>query len=172
MHTPTMHTPLPCMPPPWIPPTMHAPLATHTPCMPPLCMPSLCSSGSSGRVRGGAEKHEIYAAAFGGHLFYDLFLQGQGGPWPPRPPLDPLLLCMPHPCPPSPCSPPLVDRMTDACENITFPQLLLQTVITHIIRNLSHSRLREIFNLSRCMARLLIVYILPVQVHLISVSGQ
>ena len=25
---------------------------------------------------------------------------------------------------------PLVDRMTDACENITFPQLLLRTVIT------------------------------------------
>ena len=47
-------------------------------------------SGSSGRVRG-ADKHEIYAAAFGGHLFYDLFLQGQGGPWPHRPPLDPLL---------------------------------------------------------------------------------
>ena len=35
------------------------------------------SSGSSGWV-GGAEKHEIYAAAFGGHLFYDLFLQGRG----------------------------------------------------------------------------------------------
>ena len=29
------------------------------------------------RVRG-AEKHEIYAATFGGHLFYDLFVQGQG----------------------------------------------------------------------------------------------
>ena len=42
-----------------------------------LC--SAPSSGSSGRVRGGAEKHEIYAAAFGGHLFYDLFLQGRGG---------------------------------------------------------------------------------------------
>ena len=51
----------------------------------------LSSSGSSGRV-GGAEKHEIYADAFGGHLFYDLFSQGQGGPWHPRPPLDPLLL--------------------------------------------------------------------------------
>ena len=49
------------------------------------------SSGSRGRVRGGAKKHEIYVAAFGGHLFYDLFSQGQGGPWPPRPPLDPLL---------------------------------------------------------------------------------
>ena len=42
------------------------------------------SSGSSGRVRGG-EKHEIYAAAFGGHLFYDLFSQGRGV-MPPRPP--------------------------------------------------------------------------------------
>ena len=41
--------------------------------------------GSSGRVRG-AEKHEIYAAAFGGHLFYDLFLQGQGGHGPLGPP--------------------------------------------------------------------------------------
>ena len=44
------------------------------------------SSGSSGRVRGGAEKHEIYAAAFGGHLFYDLFSQGQGGHGPLAPP--------------------------------------------------------------------------------------
>ena len=39
--------------------------------------------GSSGRVKGG-KKHEIYAAAFGGHLCYDLFLQGGGrGAWPP-----------------------------------------------------------------------------------------
>ena len=39
------------------------------------------SSGSSSRVEGGGggEKHEIYAAEFGGHLFYDLFLQGRGG---------------------------------------------------------------------------------------------
>ena len=49
------------------------------------CLLKQSSSGSSGRVRG-AEKHEIYAAAFGGHLFYDLFSQGRGGPWPPRPP--------------------------------------------------------------------------------------
>ena len=55
------------------------------------CLMLKDSSGSSGRVRG-AEKHEIYAAAFGGHLFYDLFLQGQGGPWPPWPPLDLLLI--------------------------------------------------------------------------------
>ena len=48
------------------------------------------SSGSSGRVEGRAEKHEIYAAEFGGHLFYDLFLQGRGSHGPPRPPLDPL----------------------------------------------------------------------------------
>ena len=45
---------------------------------------------------GGGKKHEIYVTTFGGHLFYDLFLQGLegggGGPWPPRhPPLDPLL---------------------------------------------------------------------------------
>ena len=42
------------------------------------------SSGSSGRVRGeGAEKHEIYVAAFGSHLFYHLFSQSRGGAWPP-----------------------------------------------------------------------------------------
>ena len=29
--------------------------------------------------RGGGKKHEIYGAAFGDHLFYDLFLQGWGG---------------------------------------------------------------------------------------------
>ena len=28
---------------------------------------------------GGGKKHEIYMAAFGGHLFYDLFVQGWGG---------------------------------------------------------------------------------------------
>ena len=27
---------------------------------------------------GGAKKHEIYMAAFGGHLFDDLFVQGWG----------------------------------------------------------------------------------------------
>ena len=38
------------------------------------------SSGSSVRVEGGGpKKHEIYAAEFGCHLFYDLFLQGRGG---------------------------------------------------------------------------------------------
>ena len=47
-------------------------------------MLSSLSSGSSSRIEGG-EKHEIYMAAFGDHLFYDLFLQDQGG-WPPRPP--------------------------------------------------------------------------------------
>ena len=34
----------------------------------------------------GAEKHEIYAAEFSGHLFYDLFLQVRGAHGPPRPP--------------------------------------------------------------------------------------
>ena len=42
--------------------------------------------------RGGAKKHEIYGAAFGGHLFYDLFLQGWGGAWPPRHP--PIRYCL------------------------------------------------------------------------------
>ena len=27
---------------------------------------------------GGGKKHEIYVATFGGHLFYDLFVQGWG----------------------------------------------------------------------------------------------
>ena len=44
------------------------------------------SSGSSDRVRGGGRKHEIYAAAFGGHLFYDLFSQGRGRGMAPSPP--------------------------------------------------------------------------------------
>ena len=39
---------------------------------------SIISSGSSGRVRGGAEKHEIYAAAFGGHLFITYFHRARG----------------------------------------------------------------------------------------------
>ena len=48
--------------------------------------------GSSGRVGEGAKKHEIYVAAFGGHLFYDLFVQGWGGDHGPLgTPLDPLL---------------------------------------------------------------------------------
>ena len=45
-----------------------------------LCL----SSGSSGRIEGGgARKHEIYAATFGSHLLYGLFLQGRGAwtPW-------------------------------------------------------------------------------------------
>ena len=36
------------------------------------------------RSGGGGKNHEIYAAAFSGHPFYDLFLQGRG-PWPPCP---------------------------------------------------------------------------------------
>ena len=48
----------------------------------------------------------------------------------------PCQIC-PLPCTTPPCHapchaqpPPPVDRMTDACENITFPQLLLRTVIS------------------------------------------
>ena len=40
----------------------------------------------------GAKKHEIYVAAYGGHLFYDLFLQGWGRGMAPLAPLDPLLV--------------------------------------------------------------------------------
>ena len=41
---------------------------------------------------GEGKKHEIYLAAFGGHLFYDLVLQGLGGHGPlGTPPPDPLL---------------------------------------------------------------------------------
>ena len=43
------------------------------------------SIGSSGRVGGRGKKHEIYVAAFGGHLFYELFVQGWGV-MAPRPP--------------------------------------------------------------------------------------
>ena len=43
------------------------------------CPQSICSIGSSRGVgEGGGKKHEIYVAAFGGHLFYDLFVQGWG----------------------------------------------------------------------------------------------
>ena len=51
------------------------------------------SSGSNDWVMWSCEKHEIYAGAFGGHLFYDLFSQGQGGGHGPlAPPPDPLLI--------------------------------------------------------------------------------
>ena len=43
------------------------------------------SIGSSGRIEGG-KKHEIYVAAFGGHLFYDLFVQGWRGAMAPSAP--------------------------------------------------------------------------------------
>ena len=38
------------------------------------------------------ESAEIHMAPFGGHLFYDLFLQGRGGGHDTLGPLDPLLL--------------------------------------------------------------------------------
>ena len=45
----------------------------------------LCSIGSTSQV-GGVKKHEIYVAAFGGHLFYDFFVQGWGAMAPSTPP--------------------------------------------------------------------------------------
>ena len=136
-----------CMPPLLcMPPAMHTPPATHAPtthaalptthtAFPAMHNPSI---GSSGRV-GGAKKHEIYVATFGGHLFYDLFVQGWGGHGPLSTPLDPLLNLLPHtplPCtpPPSchapllphtplPCMPPPLwtEFLTHTCENITLP---------------------------------------------------
>ena len=41
---------------------------------------------------GRSKKHEIYVAAFGGHHFYDLFVQGWGGHGPLGGPLDSLLM--------------------------------------------------------------------------------
>ena len=38
------------------------------------------------RIQWLAKKHEIYVAAFGSHLFYDLFLQGLGGAMAPSAP--------------------------------------------------------------------------------------
>ena len=40
--------------------------------------------------RGGPRNMKSMWPHFGGHLFYDLFVQGWGA-WPPRHPLDPLL---------------------------------------------------------------------------------
>ena len=46
-----------------------------------------CCPASHPATGWGDKKHEIYVAAFGSHLFYDLFLQGWGeGAWPPRHP--------------------------------------------------------------------------------------
>ena len=39
-----------------------------------------------GAGEGGGKKHELYVAAFGGHLFYDLFVQGGGAMAPSAPP--------------------------------------------------------------------------------------
>ena len=47
--------------------------------------------GSSGRAGEGGKKHENYAAAFGGHLYYDSFLQGLGA-MDPLAPLDLVLI--------------------------------------------------------------------------------
>ena len=37
------------------------------------------SDPAAGLGGGEAKKHEIYVAAFSGHLFYNLFVQGWGG---------------------------------------------------------------------------------------------
>ena len=52
-------------------------------------------------------------------------------------PLTPPTMHAPLPCtsPHHTCPPPPMNRITDRCKNITFPQLLLQTVITLQERN-------------------------------------
>ena len=42
-------------------------------------LPRGCVQHRIQRLGRGAKKHEIYVASFGGHLFYDLFVQGWGG---------------------------------------------------------------------------------------------
>ena len=118
MHTPCHACPLPHMPPPTC---MHAPL----PCMPPhamhvpaLCAPLLCMSLHHACPPGTHAPHHAHPC----HMCS----------LPHTPPAMHAPLC--HECPlchacPLPFTPPPVDRMTDACENITFPQLLLRTVI-------------------------------------------
>ena len=44
------------------------------------------SDPAAGWGGGEAKKHEIYVATIGGHLIYDLFLQGWGGMVPSAPP--------------------------------------------------------------------------------------
>ena len=48
------------------------------------------ADAAAGKVGGRGKKHEIYVPAFGGHLLYDLFLQGREGGLDPSLP-DPLL---------------------------------------------------------------------------------
>ena len=112
-HARPCHTcPLPCTNPlPRMSPC-HAcsPVHTSLPCMPPCHTPLPCKPPAT---------HAPY------HAFH------------------PLSCMTPNACPSLPCTPPLchvhptllhhafppTDKMTDACENITFPQLLLRTVI-------------------------------------------
>ena len=44
-----------------------------------MCAPLGPMQFSAKTWGGGGKKHEIYAVAFGGHIFYDLFLQGSLG---------------------------------------------------------------------------------------------
>ena len=57
--------------------------------------PGVCERGRGAEKH---EKHEIYVVEFGGHIFYDLFLQNRGGgasaPMDPLPAMTPLPMCM------------------------------------------------------------------------------
>ena len=121
--------PLPCMP-----HTMHTPFAMHTPghtcslphmppCHAPLpCMsyPPLCTLLPCPRLP--CMPHPCYAPLLSCMS--------------PLPCMPPAMHAPCHACP-LPCTP-SVDRMTDACENMTFPQLLLRTVKTCVFREISN----------------------------------
>ena len=42
-----------------------------------------------------------------------------------------------------------MDKMTNACENITFPQLLLRTVISYVINITVHTITRKIITVNQ-----------------------
>ena len=120
-HPPTIHTPHLACPLPHMPPYHTFPL----PCMPPAmdnplpCMPPPCHAHTLPLPHIPPAMH----APCHGHP------SAMHMPLPCMPPCHACPFSLPH-MPPLPCtSPPPMDRMTDSYENITFPQLLLRTVI-------------------------------------------
>ena len=119
------------------PPAMHAPLATHTPPamhasvphIPPPHPPPFCQACPLHRT---CPPSLCMPAPFTTHapLHYVCLPLSPHMP----PPLH-------NACPPLPClpPPPRPDRMTDACENIIFPQPLLRTVKIEIQFGQHHS---------------------------------
>ena len=131
---PHMYAPQPCMP----LPSSHAPPATHTSqlCMPhPPDMHTPSHAWTSNHAHALPVTHTLSSAV--------------QAPSPPQPHMSPLQSHTPHypshACPipqpymtPSPAIhlPPSPNRMSDACETISFPQLRLRAVITCIVTNI------------------------------------